>query len=92
MIYQLRAGHAPLNSYLYRLGRVENARCPACGEGKETAEHFILRCPNYAYERWALLKHIHDGTPKLEDVLSNPKIIIPLTNYIDATKRFENRE
>ena len=29
---------------------VDNMRCPACGEAKETMEHFILRCLNYAYK------------------------------------------
>jgi hypothetical protein len=91
-IFQLRVGHVPLNSYLHRFGKVDSAQCPACGEGRETADHFILRCPGYAHERWALLKHFRDGTPKLADVLSNPKAVIPLINYIEATRRFEQRE
>ena len=60
LIFQLRVGHAPLNGYLHWFKRVESARCPACGGARETPEHFILRCPKYAHERWALLRHVKD--------------------------------
>lgn len=88
-IFQLRVGHVPLNAYLFRFGITESAQCPACGEARETADHFVLRCPKYAHERWALLRHIKDATPKLEDVLSNPKLIMPVANFIAATERFK---
>jgi hypothetical protein len=90
LIYQLRVGHAPLNSYLHRFHKVDSPRCPACGEDNETAEHFIKRCPNYAHERWTLMKHYRFSDPNLEDILSNPKTIIPLVNFIDATGRFKD--
>ena len=92
LIFQLRVGHAPLNSYLHRFKKVDSAHCPACGEEQETAEHFMLRCPNYEHERWALLKHVKSSTPRLEDILSNPKTIIPVANYINATERFKTQE
>jgi predicted amino acid racemase len=88
LIFQLRVGHAPLNGYLYRFHKVDSARCPACGEVSETTEHFILRCPKYAHERWALQQHFRDNAPKLEDVLSNTKAAIPLINYVETTGRF----
>jgi hypothetical protein len=88
-IFQLRVGHVPLNAYLFRFGITESAQCPACGEAREMADHFVLRCPKYALERWALLRHIKDATPKLEDVLSNPKLIMPVANFIAATERFK---
>jgi ribonuclease HI len=91
LIFQLRVGHAPLNGYLHRFGKIESARCPACGEARETTEHFILRCPKYAHERWALLRHVRDNTPRLEHIMANPKLIIPLMNYIDATERFKTQ-
>jgi hypothetical protein len=87
LIFQLRVGHSPLNGYLHRFGLVDSAKCPACGEANETAEHFILRCPKYVYERWILLKHLRDHTLKLENVLSNPKTIIPVIQYISETNR-----
>ena len=89
ILFQLKVGHVPLNGFLHRIGKVDSPRCPACGEARETAEHFILRCPNYAYERWALHKHTRSNAPSLEDILSDPKLTIPLINYIEATSRFE---
>ena len=89
LIFQLRVGHAPLNGYLHRFEKVDSAQCPACGEERETPEHFILRCPKYAHERWTLLRHVRDNTPRIEEVLSRPKIIVPLIQYIEATERFK---
>ena len=86
-LFQLRVGHAPLNGYLHRIGKINSAHCPACGAIKETTEHFILRCPKYPHERWVLLQHFRNNAPKLEDVLSNKKAVIPLINYIEATGR-----
>lgn len=91
LIFQLRVGHAPLNEYLFKLGKVASAQCPACGEAKETVEHFLLRCPKYAHERWVLFKNFRDSSPRLVDVLSNPKAIISTINYIHATERFAER-
>jgi ribonuclease HI len=90
LIYQLRVGHAPLNGYLHRFKKVDSPRCPACGEERETAEHFIKRCPSYAHERWALTRHYRFSDPTMEDILSNPETIVPLVNYIEATGRFKD--
>lgn len=38
------------------------------------------------------IEHYRKDTPKLENLLANPKTIIPLINYIEATKQFEKRE
>ena len=89
LLFQLRVGHAPLNYYLHRFKKVDSARCPACGAERETTEHFVLRCPKYDHERWPLLQRIRDNTPKLEDILSNAKLMLPLFNFIDATERFK---
>ena len=91
LVFQLRVGHAPLNEYLYRFGKVASEHCPACGEAKETIEHFLPHCPKYAHERWALLRNIRDNSPRLVDVLSNPKVIISTINYIHAMERFVER-
>jgi ribonuclease HI len=55
-IFQLRTGHALLNAYPERFKRADNARCPACGHVKEDVQHFLLNCPAYSHERWALLR------------------------------------
>jgi hypothetical protein len=90
-ITQLRIGHAPVNQYLKRVGRVDSARCPACGADTETTEHYLLLCPAYAYERWALgMQARKQGKPlTLKTILGERGMVIPLANYIDATHRFK---
>lgn len=92
LIFQLRIGHSPLNSYLHRFQKVDSARCPACGDRRETTEHFLLQCPKFAHERWPLLALFNMRTPTLTDLLSNQKTIIPLINYIEATERLREKK
>jgi hypothetical protein len=42
LIFQMRVRHAPLNSFLHHIQKVNSARCPACGDPRETVEHFLL--------------------------------------------------
>lgn len=88
-ISQLITGHIPLNAYLERIRRVDSARCPACGHPKENVQHYILECPSYRHERWAMLKHCEGRDPKIQDILNNSKKVVPLANYIQATGLFE---
>jgi ribonuclease HI len=89
LISQLRIAHAPLNSYLYRFKRVDKPSCPACGDSKETVEHFLLRCPAYAHERWALEKSLK-CKPNLKTLLGDSTATLPLLHYIKATHRFDS--
>ena len=88
-IFQLRTGHVPLNYYLHRFKTVESAQCPACGHPKETPKHYLLHCPKYAHERWPILNATGGRPPKLEKLLTSPKLLLPLANYIEATERFK---
>ena len=39
-------GHSlQLNSYLFRIGRIENPSCSACGHSSQDTSHLILHCP-----------------------------------------------
>lgn len=69
-IFQLRAGHVPLNAYLYRFKRKESAQCPACGVSKETPQHFLLECPTYAHKRRKLGLKKGEMEIKYADILS----------------------
>ena len=91
-IFQLRVGHVPLNQYLHRFKLIDSPCCPACGHPNETAEHFLLQCPKYAHERWPLLNQNRGSAPKLKKLLSSPKLITPLANYLEATGRFETNQ
>jgi len=89
-IAQLRLGHAPVNKYLKRMGRVDSARCPACGDDEETPEHFLIHCPSYAHERWALAQQAIKLRKALtmETLLGEPEMARTLAKYIRATNRF----
>ena len=88
-IFQLRVGHTPLNDYLYRFKKVDSPQCPACGHPKETPEHYLLQCPSYDHERWPILNLSGGRLPQLTKLLSSPKMLVPLANYMEATERFE---
>ena len=45
--------------------------------------------PKYAHERWPLLNQTRGRPPKFTVLLSNPKYLKPLANYLDATGKFE---
>ncbi|EED15972.1 conserved hypothetical protein [Talaromyces stipitatus ATCC 10500] len=42
--YQLKTGHAPIGTYLYRIGRRESPECQACKEPHETVRHVLFEC------------------------------------------------
>jgi hypothetical protein len=88
LISQMHIAHIPLNSYLHRFKCVNSPRCPACGHPKETIEHFLLWCPIYAHERWALEKAVKCKL-NLKILLGNKTAILPLKSYIKATNRFK---
>ena len=93
LISQLRLTHIPLNSYLYRFKRADSTRCPACGADEESIAHFLLLCPSYAHERWALARQAKKNSKgfSLESLLGEPCQVIPLANFINATHRFSER-
>ena len=90
-IAQLRLQHVPLNSYLFQFKRVDKPSCPACGEAKENIAHFLLRCPSYAFERWALARQAKKNRKHMtvESLLGNPELAAPLSKYIESTGRFK---
>ncbi|KAJ6092560.1 hypothetical protein N7486_007849 [Penicillium sp. IBT 16267x] len=55
VLAQLRTGMARLNDYLYRINAAETDQC-ACGQAKETVEHFLFRCRKWTAHRTELLQ------------------------------------
>ena len=92
LIAQLRLKHIPLNSYLFRFKRVDKPSCPACGESDESITHFLLTCPNYGHERWALARQVRKKQKfmTVETLLGESDLILPLASYIISTGRFKN--
>jgi len=92
-ISQLRIAHVPLNTYLYKIGKIPSSRCPACNNPKEDPAHFLLACPAYAHERWALSRSLRKlkKALTLKSLLGDPTCAAPLAKFIKATHRFDTR-
>ncbi|OQD94840.1 hypothetical protein PENSOL_c023G07510 [Penicillium solitum] len=55
VLAQLRTGMARLNGYLYRIKVADTDQC-ACGQARETVEHFLFRCQKWTAHRTELLQ------------------------------------
>lgn len=55
VLAQLRTGMARLNGYLYQINVAQTDQC-ACGQARETVEHFLFRCRKWTTQRIALLQ------------------------------------
>jgi hypothetical protein len=55
VLAQLRTGMSRLNGYLCRINAAETDRC-ACGQAKETVEHFLFRCARWDRYRETMLR------------------------------------
>lgn len=78
-----------LNAYLARIRRADATGCLACGHPKEDVRHFLMDCPSYAHERWALYRYSKMWNPSLKTLLNEKKLIVPVANFIQATGKFE---
>ena len=47
LLVHFRTGHISLQKYLYKIRKVNSARCPMCKYEDETMHHFLLICPAY---------------------------------------------
>ena len=56
ILAQLRTGMSRLNGYLYRINAADTDLC-ACGQAKETVEHFLFRCTRWDQHRETMLRH-----------------------------------
>jgi hypothetical protein len=55
VLAQLRTGMVRLNGYLYWINVAQIDQC-ACGQARETVEHFLFRCRKWTTQRIALLQ------------------------------------
>ena len=90
LISQILTNHIPLNTYLFKIKKVDSAQCPACGVSHETIRHVILMCPIYAFKRWPLEQHLKKKRKEmsLENILGDTEFIKSLVNFLKATHHF----
>ena len=87
VIFQLRTGHVPLNSHLFRISRAPSRTCPACRAAPETVHHFLLLCPAFAHARARYLSGMGRRSRDLAALLGTPDAFRPLLMYVGATRR-----
>jgi ribonuclease HI len=85
----LRTGHCPLNNYLERINRINDATCIGCGDAKETVQHFLLVCQKYERLRDGMRKKVGVGGMKMEKLLGDPRRIKATVEFIESTERFD---
>ena len=92
LLMQVRSGHIPLNSYLFRIGKADSKYCSKCNDGPEveSVNHFIFECAAYANQRWTLTRIIGYDNLNLHDIMLTMKNMKALALFIDKTGRFKS--
>ncbi|EGG04096.1 uncharacterized protein MELLADRAFT_65107 [Melampsora larici-populina 98AG31] len=88
-ITQLRAGHCPLNDYLFRFTKADTPNCALCTQ-RESVEHFLLTCRKFAGIRRDLSKAARaNKTPfHQKDLLTTPSAFEALSVFCRMSFRF----
>jgi hypothetical protein len=89
---QLRTGMARLNGYLHRIGAAESDQC-ACGQARETVEHFLFRCTKWSTYRAQMLQQTDTRRGSLSYYLggraaSDPQHWTPNMDAVRATVKY----
>lgn len=79
--------HIPLNAYLVKIERAEAANCSAYGHPKEDVRHFLMDCPSYTNEKWALYRHSKMRNLSLKFLLNKKKLIVPVAKPLADLNR-----
>jgi hypothetical protein len=92
ILAQLRTGMVQLNGYLHRIGAAETDLC-ACGQAKETIEHFLFRCSRWNQYRERMLQQTDTKMGCLSfflggKALSDPSSWKPNLAAVRATVRY----
>jgi ribonuclease HI len=98
LMTQIRSGHFPLNSYLFKINKVESDLCQACLEGednrqcRETVKHFLFECNAYTAEREDLIVKIPRRHLNLKDIMSRTDRMVALAHFINRTGRLKKEQ
>lgn len=90
-VTQLRNGHVPLFSYVFRRNLRADPTC-ACGTGPENVEHFLFMCPTHEDPRQELQVELEDlDVPFNRLALHYPSALEPIANFTSSTWRLRSR-
>ncbi len=91
IILQLRLDYAPLNGYLYHIGKIDSPDCPACPRTIESAYHVLMECPAHVGHRarlYSVLQELGKGFG-MNTILYDPLVVSALFEFIRSTGRLE---
>lgn len=94
IIYQLRSGHSPLNSFLHSIKRSELPNCKHCKK-TEDVHHFLITCSKFTAQRKIFhqtitAKKIKINPNSIKEILDSPKVFPSLATFILSTNWFAN--
>jgi hypothetical protein len=87
VLFQLRSGHVPLNTYLHRIKKADSPVCPGCLHHRETVMHYIMRCEAHTVVRQIMFNAAGRDARNLGLLLSTLELLPHLFRYIRATER-----
>lgn len=94
LLMQLRTGHVPLNSYLYRITKSNTRRCESCWrrrrqEVPEMVVHYLFECQEYAAERYDMDRALGRHSRDLQAIFTSLDHIKELLKFVGKTARFK---
>lgn len=92
LLFQLRVGHVPLNTYLHKIQKADSPICLNCLQHSKTVMHYILHCPKYTVARRHMFWEAGGDARDIKKLLSTAELLPHLFHYIKSTGRFRLRE
>jgi len=90
ILSQLWTGHALLAKHLHCIGINNSPICPACLQGEESVQHFLLHCPAHHRARQMLCNNTGGRNIDITKLLTSPKTLCTLFRYVAKTGHFHS--
>jgi ribonuclease HI len=87
VLFQLRSGHVPLNTYLHRIKKGDSPMCPSCHQFRETVMHYVMHCETHTMARQAMFNAAGRDARDLGKLLSTSELLPHLFQFIRSTER-----
>ena len=87
ILFQLRSGHVPLNTYLHRIKKADSPICPSCQQYRETVMHYIMRCEAHSVARQVMFNAAGRDARNLGKLLSTIELLPHLFRFLKTTER-----
>jgi ribonuclease HI len=95
-LMQIRSGHIPLNSYLFKIGKTDSPLCRSCernpgerGPATETVNHFLFECRAYDAQRLHLANKVGRRNLNLKTLMQSTEGMRALASYAKKTGRLD---